>query len=296
LREVIAQAIETSRPLIDARAHQLDVTVPDQPLMVHGDAVRLTQAILNLLNNSAKYTSNGGSIRLSASTRNAEVEVRVTDNGRGIEPAMLEKVFDLFVQLDPTSNATLGGLGVGLALVRRVIELHGGSIQARSAGDGQGAEFIARLPLSATQPTIVVSGAPEKSRLFPKLRILVVDDNKDAADTLSQLLASMNQDVCTVYDGLAAIAAARTFNPDLVLLDIGMPGMSGYEVARALRAGNSLPKPVLVAVTGWGQGADKMQAIDAGFQHHFVKPLSEEILRNLLAEGAASSDRLTRSK
>lgn len=286
LREVIAQAIETSRPLIDARAHQLYVEIPERPLMVRGDTVRLTQAILNLLNNSAKYTPKGGSIRLSGAVRNAEVELRVSDNGRGIEPAMLEKVFDLFVQLDPATNATLGGLGVGLALVRRVIELHGGSIQARSAGDGQGAEFIARLPLAAEQPKIVASGAPEKLRVLPKLRILVVDDNKDAADTLSQLLASMNQDVCTVYDGSAAIAAARTFQPQVVLLDIGMPGMSGYEVARALRSEKSLTKPVFVAVTGWGQDADKTQAIDAGFHHHFVKPMSEAILRGLIRESA----------
>jgi PAS domain S-box-containing protein len=296
LREVIAQAIETSRPLIDACAHRLNVTVPDRPLMVRGDAVRLTQAILNLLNNSAKYTPKGGTIRLTASVRHAEVEVRVSDNGRGIDPAMLEKVFELFVQLDPATTATVGGLGVGLALVRRVIELHGGSIQARSAGDGQGAEFIGRLPLSAEQPTIVARGTPEQSNVLPKLRILIVDDNKDAADTVSQLLASMNQDVCTAYDGSAAIAAASTFLPELVLLDIGMPGMSGYEVARTLRADKTLAQPVLVAVTGWGQGADKTQAMDAGFHHHFVKPMSEEMLRILVTKTAATSGRATKRK
>ena len=222
--------------------------------------------------------------------------MRVSDNGRGIDPAMLEKVFELFVQLDPAATATVGGLGVGLALVRRVLELHGGSIQARSAGDGQGAEFIGRLPLSAEQPTIVARSAPEKSSVLPKLRILIVDDNKDAADTLSQLLTSMNQDVCTVYDGSAAIAAASTFLPELVLLDIGMPEMSGYQVARTLRADKSLAQPVLVAVTGWGQGADKTQAIDAGFHYHFVKPMSEEILRSLLTKTAATPGRATKPK
>ena len=289
LRDVITHAIETSRPLIDARGHQLAVSIPDEPLRVRGDAVRLTQAILNLLNNSAKYTPQGGSIRLSASVRHAEIAVRVSDNGHGIEPAMLERIFDLFVQLQPTDNATIGGLGVGLALVRRVIELHGGSVQARSAGKGAGAEFIVRLPLSLEQPKIVASGVPEKVNAAPKLRILVVDDNKDAADTLGQLLASMDQEVCTVYDGAAAIAAAGTFQPDVVLLDIGMPEMSGYAIARALRSVKSSTNAILVAVTGWGQGADKEQAKDAGFHHHFVKPMSEELLRRLLAEIADSA-------
>ena len=289
LRDVIAQAIETSRPLIDARGHRLQQKLPDQPLLVRGDAVRLTQAILNLLNNAAKYTQKNGSIRLSASVRHAEIELRVADNGRGIEPAMLEKVFDLFVQLQPVNTATVGGLGVGLALVRRVIELHGGSIQARSAGSGQGAEFIARLPMSVEQPKIVGTGAPEAVSALPRLRILIVDDNKDAADTLSQLLSSMDQDVCTVYDGPAAIAAARTFRPEIVLLDIGMPEMSGYDVARALRAETSMARVVMVAVTGWGQGADRQQAIEAGFDHHFVKPMNEKVLRSLISDSASSA-------
>jgi PAS domain S-box-containing protein len=286
VRDVIAHAVETSRPLIDARGHQLNVAMPDHALLVRGDAVRLTQAILNLLNNSAKYTPKNGLIRLSAVVRHAEIEVRVADNGRGIDPAMLEKVFDLFVQLQPTNNAAIGGLGVGLALVRRVIELHGGSIQARSPGAGQGAEFIVRLPLSVEQPKIVAGGAPDAVSLLPRLRILIVDDNKDAADTLSQLLAAMDQDVCTVYDGPAAVAAARTFQPELVLLDIGMPEVSGYEVVRALRSEESLTKPVMVAVTGWGQGSDRQKALDAGFDYHFVKPLSDKLLRTLLADNA----------
>jgi len=295
LREAIAQAIETSRPLIDMRGHRLSVSVPDQPVLVRGDALRLTQAILNLLNNAAKYTPKSGSIDLSASVRNAEIEIRVSDNGRGIDPAMLERIFDLFVQLDPNTNTSLGGLGVGLALVRRVIELHGGSIQARSAGAGQGAEFIARFPLSVEQLKVVARGEPRVPSALRRLRILIVDDNKDAADTLSQLLASMDQDICTVYDGVAAIAAAKTFQPEVVLLDIGMPEMSGYEVARALHAENSSAKPVLVAITGWGQGADRQQALDAGFHHHFVKPMSEEHLRRLLSQiGANAADKSER--
>jgi PAS domain S-box-containing protein len=289
LREVIAQAIETSRPLIDMREHRLAVSVPDQPILVRGDALRLTQAILNLLNNAAKYTPKGGSIGLSASVRHAEIEVRVSDNGGGIDPAMLERIFDLFVQLDPGSNATVGGLGVGLALVRRVIELHGGSIQARSAGKGQGSDFIARFPLSVEQLKVVARSEPRAPTALRRLRILIVDDNNDAADTLSQLLASMGQDICAVYDGPAAIAAAKTFQPEVVLLDIGMPEMSGYEVVRALRTEDPSATPVLVAITGWGQGADRQQALDAGFHHHFVKPMSEELLRRLLTEIAANA-------
>jgi PAS domain S-box-containing protein len=291
LREVITQAVETSRPLIEARGHRLDQSIPDLPLLVRGDAVRLTQAILNLLNNSAKYTQKNGSIRLSASIRHAEIELRVSDNGRGIEPAMLEKIFDLFVQLQPVNNATIGGLGVGLALVRRVIELHGGSVQARSAGTGKGAEFIVRLPLSVEQPKIVAGGPRETVSALPRLRVLIVDDNRDAADTLDQLLSSMGQDVCTVYDGPAAIAAARTFQPEIVLLDIGMPEMSGYDVARALRAEKTLANVVMVAVTGWGQGADRQLSIDAGFDHHIVKPMSEKLLRSLLTDSAKSAAR-----
>jgi PAS domain S-box-containing protein len=283
LREVVARAVETSQPLIDAREHRLDVKLPDQPILVRGDAIRLTQAILNLLNNAAKYTPRGGLIRLSAAARSAQVEVRVRDNGRGIDPAMLEKIFDLFVQLDPNASATVGGLGVGLALVRRVIELHGGSIQACSGGAGRGAEFIARLPRSLEQMQIVAPHEPSGDAL-QRFRVLIVDDNKDAADTLSELLTSMHQDIVVAYDGASAIAAAKTFLPEIVLLDIGMPEMSGYEVARFLLSEDSSEKPVMVAVTGWGQGADEQQALDAGFDYHFVKPMSVELLRKLLAD------------
>jgi PAS domain S-box-containing protein len=288
VREVLARAIETSRPLIDSRGHTLEVTVPDQPMSVVGDAVRLTQGVLNLLNNAAKYTPEGGRIRLSAVTRGAEVEIRVADNGMGIERDMLEKVFDLFVQADPMSNSTLGGLGVGLALVRRVVELHGGSVQARSGGKGFGAEFIVRLPLSAQTLRAVSSDVIPSPAPADRLSVLVVDDNKDAADTLSLLLESMGQNVFTVYDGQAALSAAQTFQPDLVLLDIGMPQKSGYDVAREILSAASAPKPVLVAVTGWGQDADKDRAAEAGFQYHFIKPISEGALRTILSEVAKS--------
>jgi PAS domain S-box-containing protein len=225
VRDVIVRALETSRPLLETRKHNLEVAVPEQPLPVMGDVVRLTQALVNLLNNAAKYTAVGGKIQLRASLRAAEIELRVADNGKGIAPDMLEKVFDLFVQVEPFSSTALGGLGVGLALVRRVVELHGGSVTARSAGLGFGCEFTVRLPLStqgvrAVSPEDGLSAVPSH-----RLRVLVVDDNRDAADSLSLLIGAMGQDVFTAYDGESALAAAHGFKPDVVLLDIGMPHM-----------------------------------------------------------------------
>jgi len=219
--------------------------------------------------------------------RGAEIELRVADNGKGIAPDMLEKVFDLFVQVEPFSSTALGGLGVGLALVRRVVELHGGSVTARSAGLGFGCEFTVRLPLS-TEGLRAVS--PEALSPVPshRLRVLVVDDNHDAADSLSLLIGSMGQDVFTAYDGESALAAAHGFRPDVVLLDIGMPHMSGYEVAQSLREIGAEKPAVLVAITGWGQDADRERATAAGFRYHFVKPIGEAVLRTILEEIAVA--------
>jgi PAS domain S-box-containing protein len=290
VRDVLTRAIETSRPLIDSRRHGLEVSVPDQPARVLGDALRLTQTFVNLLNNAAKYTPEGGSIRLSAAVRGAEIEVRVIDNGAGIERDMLEKVFDLFVQVDSTMQHALGGLGVGLALVRRVVELHGGNVLARSEGKTYGAEFVVRLPLSIEQIQVISTRESPVPGSIRALRVLIVDDNRDAADSLNLLLASMGQCVYVAYDGQSAISAAKAFKPEIVLLDIGMPQMSGYEVARALRADASASKSALVAVTGWGQEADKERAKDAGFTYHFVKPISEDALRMILTEVSAAKN------
>src|ERR1700733_11737460 len=201
--EVIARAVETTRPLIEKRGHTLELKIPEAAMRVTGDSVRLTQALVNLLHNAAKYTPDGGRISLTALVRGAELDIRVLDNGKGIERDMLEKVFELFVQIDPLANDTMGGLGVGLALVRRVVELHGGSVQARSEGIGQGAEFILRVPLSNTQLGVISANeAPEGS--LPRLRVLVVDDNRDAADSLAMLLEALGQQVTAVYDGPSA--------------------------------------------------------------------------------------------
>lgn len=288
IREVVARAVESSRPLIDSHRHSIQVKIPDQPVPVIGDGVRLTQALVNLLNNAAKYTAEGGKISLTLSLRSAEIEVRVRDSGKGIEGHMLEKIFDLFVQVDPSSQDAQGGLGVGLALVRRVVELHGGSVQARSEGKGRGTEFIMRLPGSIQELRAVGTASDPSEEALQRLRIMVVDDNKDAADTLDLFLQSMGQVACSVYDGASALAVAQSFQPDVVLLDIGLPQMSGYEVAHALHAQkNGVSKPVLVAITGWGQDADKNRADAAGFQYHFVKPMNENVLRAVLAEISA---------
>jgi PAS domain S-box-containing protein len=283
VQDVLTRSVEASRPLIDAHEHTIELAVSNDALPVLGDMVRLTQAVVNLLNNAAKYTPPGGRIWLSATSRGAEIEIRVRDNGLGIERDMLEKVFDLFVQLEP-ANIAMGGLGVGLALVRRVVELHGGSVQARSEGKGRGSEFIVRLPRSIRQLRVMKPDTQAREGSIERKRVLVVDDNQDAADSLKLLLESMGQDVCTAYDGGAAVLAAKTFQPDLVLMDIGMPHMSGYEVARVLRTNKELPPMTLVAVTGWGQEADRQKAIESGFHHHCVKPMSEATLRGILLD------------
>ncbi len=279
--EVITRAIETTRPLIEKRGHTLEVQIPEETMPVLGDAVRLTQALVNLLHNAAKYTPDGGRITLTAEIRGAQLEIRVADNGKGIDSDLLEKVFELFVQIEPLANDTMGGLGVGLALVRRVVELHGGSVHARSEGVGRGSELILRVPLSSAE-LAVVSTIRATEGTLPVLRVLVVDDNHDAADTLSMLLEALGQQTTTVYDGASAVAQAQKFKPDLVLLDIGMPRMSGYEVAQAIQSAMPLDTPSLVAITGWGQDTDKERADAAGFRHHFVKPISEDKLREVL--------------
>jgi PAS domain S-box-containing protein len=288
LRTVITRAIETSRPMIEANSHALDVKMPAKEVRVVGDSVRLTQAVVNLINNAAKYTPVGGKILIELRLRSGDAEIRVSDNGRGIAPDMLERVFELFVQVEPMQHGSIGGLGVGLALVRRVIELHGGSIQAHSEGLGNGAEFIARIPVSTE-----ALGAGDEAEQAPQnkiaaLRVLVIDDNHDSADTLAMLLQAMGQIVSTAYDGAAALSVAQSLRPNLIFLDIGMPNMSGYEVARAIRAMYWDKPPVLVAVTGWGQEADRERAAEAGFDRHFVKPVSEDGLREVLEQALAA--------
>ncbi len=282
LRDVLARAVETSRPLIDTHSHRLHISIADEPIDCYGDPMRLAQVVINILNNSAKYTPDGGDIWLVAERLGASVELRVRDNGRGIERDMIDRVFDLFMQVDPNAGSALGGLGVGLALVRRIVELHGGSVQAVSDGLGKGSEFIVRLPLTArpTADRSVGASGSQQAAARP-LRVLVIDDNVDAANSLCLLLQSMGHTVRAVYDGPSGLAMAQEFTPEVVMLDIGMPVMSGYDVARALRASTS--RYVIVAVTGWGHEAAKRQSREAGFDHHLVKPVSEVQLMEVLS-------------
>ncbi len=293
LREVLERAVEASQPILDAQAHRLHVDIPAVPLPLRGDSLRLVQAVVNVLNNAARYTPSGGNIWLAAVPRTQDIEIRVRDDGRGIDPQQLEKIFDLFTQLNATPSGTHGGLGVGLPLVRRVVELHGGVVQARSAGVGSGSEFVIRLPLAQTDVPAPArpddgSGAHDAPR---GLRILVVDDNRDAADSLHLLLQSTGQDAYVAYGGEEGLAVAERIEPDIVLLDVAMPDLSGYEVARRLSRAPAAHRPVLVAVTGWDQKADKARAEEAGFEYHFVKPVDQQTLQNLLEKLAAERER-----
>src|SRR6185312_10749491 len=252
---------------------------------LNADPVRLTQVIANLLTNSAKYTEANGHIWVSADREAGNVLLRVRDDGIGIAPDMLPHVFELFVQADHASTKAQGGLGIGLTLAKNLVEMHGGRIEAHSAGLGQGCEFIVRLPLMVQQrPKIVASDEEHPHGVFPSgKRLLIVDDNKDAALSLAMLLRLQGHDVQIAHDGPTALAVAESYSPHLILLDIGMPGMDGYEVARRLRARPGLESVILAALTGWGQQEDRRRTAEAGFNHHFVKPLNAKVLAGLLA-------------
>lgn len=284
LAEVVEIAVESSRPLIQQRSHELTISQPSQTLILDADAIRLAQVISNLLNNAAKYTSPGGHIWLTTERHGNDALISVRDDGIGIPDEMLGRIFDMFVQVDRSSESSQGGLGIGLTLVRRLVEMHDGSIEARSRLPGAGSEFIVRLPLpipSTHEPPLSKSGP-----IVPALsgcRILVVDDNKDSADTMGMLLRLQGNDIRTVYDGLEAVEVAETFHPELVLLDIGLPKLNGYEVARHIRQQPWGRDMVLVAFTGRGQVEDKHRSHEAGFNFHVVKPVELAALEKLLA-------------
>ncbi len=283
LASIFDSAVEAVRPLIDGRRHELVVDIPTDPILLDVDPTRLSQVFANLLNNAAKYTEPGGRIDLSGRRRGDEIVVRVKDTGIGIPREMLPRIFGMFTQIDRSLDRAQGGLGIGLTLVQRLVELHGGQVEAGSEGPGRGSEFIVRFPVATEQMSkprqvpVAAKNVPETS----KRRILVVDDNQDSARSLAMLLRLMGHEVHTAYDGLEAISAALTIQPDLMLLDIGLPKLDGYEVARRIRAGqgNSV---VLVALTGWGQEDDRRRSKAAGFDHHLTKPVEMDALQSLL--------------
>jgi PAS domain S-box-containing protein len=283
LGTVIRAAAEASLPLITSARHQLDVLLPDQALHLHGDPVRLAQVFSNVLNNAAKYMAPGGRIDLRAARDGDQVHVSIKDRGVGIEPEALPKLFDMFWQALPDSHRTEGGLGIGLALARAIVELHGGSIEAHSAGAGQGSEFVVRLPLSEDP----VAAAPEARRekaAAGKRSIVVVDDLRDSADSLATLLSALGHDVETAYNGTDAIQLASRRRPDVMLIDLGMPGLSGDAVARRIRLQPGGAGIFLIAVTGWGNESDRARTHAAGFDEHLVKPVDGVALSELIAQ------------
>jgi signal transduction histidine kinase/DNA-binding response OmpR family regulator len=286
---VVAGAVETSRPLIDARRQHFSVDLPPEPVRTRADPSRLAQVISNLLNNSAKYTPEDGHIWLTVCPIGDEVVFRVRDDGMGIPVEMLSRVFDLFTQVDRSLDRSEGGLGIGLTLVRRLVELHGGSVSAHSEGPTKGSEFVVRLPLVTDGPPPAAGDRPdwavEGGNGDPPVRIrtLVVDDNFDAAESLAALLRVNGHEVRTAPDGISALEVAEGFRPDVVLLDIGLPRLDGYEVARRLRLRPGAEGVRLVSLTGYGQSEDRLRSREAGFDHHLVKPVSLAVLQALFA-------------
>jgi PAS domain S-box-containing protein len=285
LAEILQGAVETSRPFIDGSGHELCVTLPPERVYVDADPTRLAQVFANLLNNAAKYSEPHGQIFLNAERQGSDAVVSVRDRGIGIPKEMLGHVFDPFAQVDRSLERTRGGLGIGLTLVKRLVEMHGGSVTADSEGPGKGSEFIVRLPIPIAQPAFGPTATPDEPlRKAPaRRRILIVDDNNDAATSLSMMLNILGYETRTAFDGVAGLEAACAFRPDVALMDIGMPRMNGYEVARRIREQPWSNGIVLIAVTGWGQSEDKQRATEAGFDHHLVKPVDPSLLTKLLA-------------
>jgi len=287
LSAVVARAVEISRPLIDAHDHYLKVSLPQQPVRVEGDLTRLAQVLSNMLNNAAKYTEEGGRIDLTVESSGREAVIRVRDTGAGIAAEMLPNIFEMFAQVQGSVSRSEGGLGIGLTLVRKLVEMHGGSVAAFSDGLGHGSEFVVRLALLDDAPSLADGEAEaHRPRKIPVRNVLIVDNNQDAADSLALLLRLADQEVRTAYDGPAALDLARAWPPDVVLLDIGMPGMDGLEVARRLRHDLGLKQALLVALTGYGGEDDRRRSREAGFDAHLVKPADVRALRGLLARPA----------
>jgi CheY-like chemotaxis protein/nitrogen-specific signal transduction histidine kinase len=286
LGKVLAHAVETARPLIESRNHRLELTLPSAPVWMSGDFARLAQVVSNLLNNSAKYTPEGGRIELVASAGPGEATVVVRDNGVGIDSDLLPRVFDLFSQGQRSLDRSLGGLGVGLTVVQRLVELHKGRVTVTSDGAGQGAEFRIVLPCisEVTQAEVEKPPAAAPGEIPAGRRVLVVDDNADAADSIAVLLRMEGHEVKTVYDGHQALASSQVFAPSVVVLDVGLPGMNGYEVARRLRELPETRRALFIALTGYGQKEDRSLAAAAGFDHHFIKPADPRAIHAVIAQ------------
>jgi len=284
LAMVVQHAVETSRPLIEQQGHELVLDVPDEPIHVDGDETRLCQVFANILNNAAKYTDRGGRIRLGVEQQGSEAVVVVEDNGVGIPAPMLPKVFEMFTQVDRSLEKSHGGLGIGLNIVERLVEMHGGTIGVESDGHGMGSRFTVRLPVVQAVTENTPDAATGEKATPAARRILVVDDNRDGADSLAEMLSIMGNETQTAHDGVQAVEGAVSFRPDVILMDIGMPKLNGYEACRRIREQAWGKNIVIVACTGWGQEDDKQKSQEAGFDLHMVKPVDPAALLKLLAD------------
>ena len=288
LAAVVASAVETSMPLVEAARHQLSLELPEDPIVLDADPVRIAQVLANLLNNAAKYTEQGGRITLAAARDGGFARISVRDTGAGISAEALPKVFDLFVQAERTYDRAQGGLGIGLTLVKNLVELHGGTVDARSDGPGKGSEFVVRLPLAPGKaPGAAIPGHPAALRRVPAQRVLVVDDNRDAAESLATLLRLFGAETRTAHDGTGALETFREWRPAVAFLDLGLPGMDGCELARHIRLEAGGAATLLVALTGWGQEEDRRRSTEAGFDQHLIKPVDFAVLEELLAASPA---------
>jgi PAS domain S-box-containing protein len=285
---VVKSAAEAILPFATSTGHMLNVNIPEESLLIEGDVARLVQVVSNLLHNAVKYTDREARIWVSAWREDHWAVISVKDNGPGIPPGMLSRIFELFTQVDQSLGRAHGGLGIGLTLAKSLVELHGGTIEARSQGPGTGSEFLVKLPMQSEFTTVTESPQQLLDRFvgIPSHRVLVVDDMSASANTLALLLNAIGQEVEVTYDGRSALEAAAELRPHVVFLDIGMPGMDGYEVARQLRANSELNGVSLVALTGYGQEEDRRRAFEAGFDHHLVKPTSIELLEQVLRQVA----------
>jgi signal transduction histidine kinase len=289
LVEAVRAAVDAAQPLVEGRRHQLTLTLPSMPLVINGDRMRMEQVVANLINNAVKYTDPGGRIEVSLVPDENGVPhaaIRVRDTGRGLGAAAIANLFDFFYQEDGNLDRSEGGLGVGLAIVRTLVELHGGTVEAQSPGRGHGSEFVVRVPCASPSAPTVHKPQDLGNAAAAGLRVLIVDDNVDAARSLAMMTRLLGHSAEVVHDGASAVEAALRLRPDVVLLDIGLPKLNGYEVCRALRQ-QGLHRELLVAVTGYGQDSDRQLSEDAGFDKHLVKPIGMPVIRELLAQYAA---------
>jgi signal transduction histidine kinase/ActR/RegA family two-component response regulator len=288
LRTLVSTTVESVKPVTAANNQRLDVSLPSEPVTISGDATRISQVIGNVLNNAAKYTPEGGRISVRLAWEGDKARISVRDTGCGIPPDQLSSIFEMFQQVDQTLDRAQGGLGIGLTLAKRLIEMHGGAIEATSDGQGQGSEFVITLPAEAVETVVESKPVPSTTAppKLPRRRILVVDDVHESAQTLARMLRAIGQEVDTAHDGYAALSHVSGHKPEVVFLDIAMPGMNGYEVARRIRCSIEIEAPLLIALTGYGQDDDRRRAFEAGFDFHLTKPVSIEQLSSLLSRAS----------